>query len=766
MSADSPLGVCPRCALQVAMHDPLHGGVDPTVSSGGSSGRFVAPKPEQLAPHFPQLEILDLVGQGGMGAVYKARQRDLDRIVALKILPPETARDPTFAERFHREARALARLNHPHIVSVFDSGKSGGLFYFIMEYVDGINLRQAIQGRTISPQQSLAIVPQICDALQYAHDEGVVHRDIKPENILLDLRGRVKIADFGLARLLGKAGDAFTLTGANQVMGTPRYMAPEQLEGSHDVDHRADIYSLGVVFYEMLTRELPIGRFAPPSKKVQIDVRLDDVVLRTLEKEPSLRYQQASDVKSAVETINAVAQLPPHLRRMYGYEYRSRTELFGYPLVHIAYGFDPQTHRRRIAKGIVAVGDVAIGVLALGGMAFGVFACGGVAMGLMTLGGMSVGLLFAIGGGAVGLGLSIGGGAVGSFALGGCAVGIYAAGGTAFGLHAFQDAVRPGGGGDFLRNGWPVLQTALLLVVLAVPVVLLLTGFALWLITLRRNQYRGRGEKPPDPYSPARQPSGHGSDFAAGCAILLAVLVVCGSPVGLLVAAYAWLGTARQQQSLTIQQQTRVAERAAHEAAALPAELDNQRRSGLAWTPEGPVLGDLARRRLQLSPPQEQRVDEILRATFRDYAQAEREIWRFERLANGWSIDVRVPRGTIDALESRLWSDLDSLLTVEQQAVLRAGIRVLPASADQIGKNVAHPDVAMPGLLGWGREEARVEVSRKGAWLEWRVASQNIQIRGAGPRLPYALKRFADEFTSAPAAEWELPQGLSPVRAR
>ena len=119
-----------------------------------------------------------------------------------------------------------------------------------------------------------------------AHDEGVVHRDIKPENVLLDRRGRVKIADFGLARLLGQVHDDFTLTGSHQVMGTPKYMAPEQMEGSHDVDHRADIYSLGVVFYEMLTRELPLGHFPPPSRKVQIDVRLDDVVLRTLEKEP------------------------------------------------------------------------------------------------------------------------------------------------------------------------------------------------------------------------------------------------------------------------------------------------------------------------------------------------------------------------------------------------------------------------------------------------------------------------------------------------
>ena len=172
-----------------------------------------------------------------------------------------------------------------------------------MEFVDGLTLRQLLDAGKLAPQEALAIVPQICEALQYAHDKGVVHRDIKPENILMDRSGQVKIADFGLAKLVGREAKDFTLTGAGQVMGTPHYMAPEQIEHPQEVDHRADIYSLGVVFYQMLTGELPIGRFAPPSKKVQIDVRLDEVVLRALEKEPELRYQQASEIKTDVETI-------------------------------------------------------------------------------------------------------------------------------------------------------------------------------------------------------------------------------------------------------------------------------------------------------------------------------------------------------------------------------------------------------------------------------------------------------------------------------
>lgn len=273
---------------------------------------FEPPSPEELAGRFPQLEVLELLGKGGMGAVYKARHKGLDRLVAVKILPPEISRDAAFAERFTREARALAKLNHPNIVAVYDFGQTTeGLFFFVMEFVDGVNLRQALRTGGIASKEALAIVPQVCDALQYAHDEGIVHRDIKPENILIDKKGRVKIADFGLAKLLGRSESDLALTGTHQVMGTLRYMAPEQMEGSKQVDHRADIYSLGVVFYELLTGELPMGRFAPPSKKVQIDVRLDEVVLRALEKEPEQRWQQASEVKTEVEAIKATRTRQP-----------------------------------------------------------------------------------------------------------------------------------------------------------------------------------------------------------------------------------------------------------------------------------------------------------------------------------------------------------------------------------------------------------------------------------------------------------------------
>jgi tRNA A-37 threonylcarbamoyl transferase component Bud32 len=282
---------------------PAQAGQHAVPTSATPPGGFLPPEPAELDEKLPGLEIIELLGQGGMGAVYKARQKQLDRIVALKILPPEVGKDPAFAERFTREARSLAKLNHPHIVTVYEFGQSDDLYYFIMEFVDGTDLRHVIRKGDLAANEALTIVPQVCEALQYAHEEGVVHRDIKPENILLDKRGRVKIGDFGLAKLLDRPATAFTLTQPQQRMGTPHYMAPEQIEGAHQVDHRADIYSLGVVFYEMLTGQLPIGRFPTPSQKVQVDVRLDDVVLRSLEHEPELRYQHASEVKSDVEVI-------------------------------------------------------------------------------------------------------------------------------------------------------------------------------------------------------------------------------------------------------------------------------------------------------------------------------------------------------------------------------------------------------------------------------------------------------------------------------
>ena len=310
-------GLCPRCAadfLQAAQTE-----------ISGPSHSFSPPRPEDLARLFPQLDIVELIGRGGMGAVYKVRQKELDRMAALKILPPGIGQDSGFAERFAREAKALAKLNHQGVVTIYDFGRADGLYFFLMELVDGVNLKQLLDRGRVSPREALAIVPQICDALQFAHDQGIVHRDIKPENILLDRRGRVKVADFGLARIVASDGPpinqtsaagpeaaalGFALTEGGKILGTPAYMAPEQMEHPEAVDHRADIYALGMVFYQMLTGQLPAQPIEPPSRKVQIDVRLDEVVLRALEKNPETRYQSASILKTQVETIAATPSNP------------------------------------------------------------------------------------------------------------------------------------------------------------------------------------------------------------------------------------------------------------------------------------------------------------------------------------------------------------------------------------------------------------------------------------------------------------------------
>jgi serine/threonine protein kinase len=273
----------------------------PTQTAAGS-GPSASPMPlEELQPWFPQLELLECLGRGGMGVVYKVRQKSLNRLAALKLLAPERVADSKFAQHFTREAQALAALNHPGIVTIYDFGQVSGCYFLLMEYVDGVNLRQAMQAGRFTPEQALAVVPPVCEALQYAHDRGIVHRDIKPENLLLDREGRLKIADFGIAKILHQDEEE-TSSVESQPPGTPRYMAPEQAAAQR-TDHRADIYSLGVVLYELLTGELPGASLQPPSRKVQIDVRLDEIVLRALESRPELRFSSASEFRTQVKTV-------------------------------------------------------------------------------------------------------------------------------------------------------------------------------------------------------------------------------------------------------------------------------------------------------------------------------------------------------------------------------------------------------------------------------------------------------------------------------
>ena len=247
-------------------------------------------------------ELMESLGRGGMGAVFRARQVKLDRQVAIKVLLPPPGEVEGWSERFQREAQALARLVHPGIVSVHDFGQVEDLAWIVMELVDGADLRQMLADGRLPQAEALAIVPALCEALQYAHDQGVVHRDIKPENVLFDCFGGVKLVDFGLAKLSGDAG-SLQLTRTHQAMGTPRYMAPEQLERPREVDHRADLFSLGVIFYEMLTGHVPAGVVEPPSRVAGVDAGIDDVVLSALEREPGRRPQSAADIERQLKGV-------------------------------------------------------------------------------------------------------------------------------------------------------------------------------------------------------------------------------------------------------------------------------------------------------------------------------------------------------------------------------------------------------------------------------------------------------------------------------
>jgi hypothetical protein len=317
-----------------------------------------------------------------------------------------------------------------------------------MEYIDGLSLRQLLTTSRLAPETALAIVPQICDALQYAHDRGIVHRDIKPENILLTQTGTIKIADFGLAKIMSPSPPSDhwpPTTDHSTLAGTPQYMAPEQSSSPDAVDHRADIYALGVVFYQMLTGELPTGKFAAPSTKVRIDVRLDEIVLRALNQNPDLRFQNATQFKTEIETVintppstsipprdsvapggspglNRASQTEPSTSpQTPPFGYCSRATFLGLPLLHITGGIDPLTRRPRVAHGIIAIGPLARGFLALGGFAVGV---------VSLMSGLGLGVFFA----NAGL-------AVAPYAVGGLAVGHEATGGLTIPLNPFWSAL-------------------------------------------------------------------------------------------------------------------------------------------------------------------------------------------------------------------------------------------------------------------------------------------------------------------------------------
>jgi serine/threonine protein kinase len=271
---------------------------------------FAAPDPASLASLFPGYEIEYLIAVGGMGAVYKAVQISLDRPVAIKILPREFGADVSYRAGFEAEAKAMARLNHPNLIGVYDFGKVDGMLFIVMEFVPGQTLYHSANGIAIAADTAARIVINVCLGLAHAHEHGILHRDIKPSNILLDQEANPKIGDFGLARPMSTV-----VQDGESIFGTPHYTAPEVLRSPNSVDARADIFSVGVVLHELLTGCLPAVDPRPPSAVCACDHRFDTIIRRSTHPSPHMRYASASEMAKEISAItSAVPSLTTRLQ--------------------------------------------------------------------------------------------------------------------------------------------------------------------------------------------------------------------------------------------------------------------------------------------------------------------------------------------------------------------------------------------------------------------------------------------------------------------
>ena len=268
---------------------------------------FIAPDPSDLAPLFPAYQFQGLIATGGMGAVYCALQKSLDRTVALKILPMEFSKDAAFCKGFETEAKAMARLNHPNLIGVYDFGSVNGMLYIVMEFVPGQSIYHSANGQAIDPAEVIRLISAICNGLAHAHENGIIHRDIKPANVLLDLNAQPKIGDFGLARPIERK-----IEEGEEIFGTPHYTAPEVVDSPHSVDYRADIFSVGVMLHELLTGRLPADDLRPASLIAHCDIRFDAIIKRATQPLPAARYTCAAEMAKDLQAIgNSLASKTP-----------------------------------------------------------------------------------------------------------------------------------------------------------------------------------------------------------------------------------------------------------------------------------------------------------------------------------------------------------------------------------------------------------------------------------------------------------------------
>lgn len=261
---------------------------------------FEAPDPAEVAMLFPAYDVHALIACGGMGAVYQATQRSLDRPVAIKILPREFSKDEAFRSGFEAEAKAMAKLNHPNLIGVYDFGEVDGMLFIVMEYVHGKSLYHSARGRQVEESEALRIVSDVCHGLAHAHEHGILHRDIKPGNILLDENANPKIGDFGLARALESE-----IQEGEQIFGTPGYTAPEVVEPPFTFDHRADIFSVGVMLYELLTGRTPDSTEALPSHLQVSNPRVNAIIEKATDPDPNLRFSSAKELAANIAKIGS-----------------------------------------------------------------------------------------------------------------------------------------------------------------------------------------------------------------------------------------------------------------------------------------------------------------------------------------------------------------------------------------------------------------------------------------------------------------------------